>query len=132
MSLTALLDVLLPGDGDFPPASATTVPSRLLAHPRFAGTLPPVLMALGGDINPDTVGGVERDHPAAFAALLTGVYSLYYTDPGVAAALARLTGYQTRPPQPEGYDLPAFDPSLLAIPAARAPFYRPTPEVLDD
>jgi hypothetical protein len=132
MSLTALLDVLLPGDGDFPPASATTLPSRLLADPPFAGTVPPILAALNDGITAETVGGVERDHPAAFAALLTGVYSLYYTDPGVAAALARLTGYQTRPPQPAGYDLPAFDPALLAIPAARAPLYRPTPEVLDD
>lgn len=132
MSLTALLDVLLPGDGDFPAASATTLPSRLSAHPRFANTVPPVLAALSDGITPDTVRRVERDHPAAFAALLTGVYSLYYTDPGVAAALARLTGYQTRPPQPEGYDLPAFDPALLAIPAARAPLYRPTPEVIDD
>lgn len=132
MSLTALLDVLLPGDGDFPPASETTLPSRLLSHPRFAGTVPPILAALTDGITAETVGGVERDHPAAFAALLTGVYSLYYTDPGVAAALARLTGYQTRPPQPAGYDLPAFDPALLAIPAARAPLYRPTPEILDD
>ena len=128
MILAALLDVLLPGDGDFPPASATTLPARLQAHPRFAGTIPPVLEALTGGISPETVRKVERDQPAAFAALLTGVYSLYYTDPGVAAALARLTGYQTRPPQPEGYDLPAFDPCLLAIPAARAPFYRRTPE----
>lgn len=129
MTLTALLDVLLPGDGDFPPASATSLPARLLAHPRFASTVAPVLNALTDGITADRVRGVERDQPAAFAALLTGVYSLYYTDPGVAAALARLTGYQTRPPQPEGYHLPAFDPSLLAIPAARAPHYRPTPEV---
>lgn len=128
MSLTALLDVLLPGDGDFPPASATTLPERLLAHPRFAATVAPVLEALTDGISPDTMRRVEAEHPAAFAALLTGVYSLYYTDPGVAAALARLTGYQTRPPQPEGYHLPAFDPGLLAIPAARAALYRPTPE----
>ena len=128
MSLTALLDVLLPGNGDFPPASATTLPERLQAHPKFAATVAPVVQALTDGISPDTVRKLEREHPTAFAALLTGVYSLYYTDPGVAAALARLTGYQTRPPQPKGYDLPAFDPALLAIPAARAPFYRPTPE----
>jgi hypothetical protein len=128
MTLTALLDVLLPGDGDFPSASATTLPARLLSHPRFARAVPPVLAALVDGITPDTVRKLERDQPAAFAALLTGVYSLYYTDPGVAAALARLTGYQTRPPQPEGYHLPAFDPSILTIPATRAPLYRPTPE----
>ena len=132
MSLAALLDVLLPGDGDFPPASATSLPTRLMAHPRFAATVPPVLNALKASISPATVAQAERNNPTAFAALLTGVYSLYYTDPGVAAALARLTGYDTRPPQPLGYDLPAFDSSLLAIPAARMPFYRPTPEVSDD
>ena len=132
MTLAVLLDVLLPGDGDFPPASATTLPARLLAHPRFAVTVPPIPEALSERISADAVRAAEAAQPAAFAALLTGVYSLYYTDRGVAAALARLNGYETRPPQPLGYELPAFEPSLLAIPAARAPSYRPTPEVSDD
>jgi len=132
MKLAALLDILLPGDGDFPNASATTLPVRLAAHARFAATVAPVLDALAQDFGEDEVRAVEAAQPAAFAALLTGVYSLYYTDPGVAAALARLTGYETRPPQPQGYDLPAFDPGLLAVPAARAPMYRPTPEARDD
>ena len=132
MTLAALLDVLLPGDGDFPPAGATTLPARLLVHPRFAATLPPILNALPADITSASVAEVEATDPAAFAALLTGVYSLYYTDPRVAAALARLTGHDTRPPQPLGYDLPAFDPAILAIAAARAPFYLPTPQVPDD
>lgn len=131
MKLEGLLDILLPGDGDFPPASATGLPGRLLAHERFAATVPPVLAAMSA-VTVAAVQAVEAAEPAAFAALLTGVYSLYYTDPGVAAALARLTLYETRPPQPLGYDLPAFDPALLAIPAARAPFYRPTSEDRDD
>ncbi len=127
MRLTALLDILLPGDGDFPAASATSLPARLRTHERFAGTIPTILNALPDHIATDAVRAVEAAQPAAFAALLTGVYSLYYTDPGVAAALAHLTGYETRPPQPKGYDLPAFDSALLTIPAARAPLYRPTP-----
>ncbi len=130
MSLKTLLDILLPGDGDFPPGSAIGLAERLLAHKRFSAIVPTVLEALP-EVTVDAVRALEAAEPAAFAALLAGVYSLYYTDPSVAAGLARLTGYETRPPQPLGYDLPAFDPASLAIPAARAPFYRPTPEVSD-
>ena len=70
---------------------------------------------------------VESLRPADFRAFLTGEYSLYDTDPAVASAIARLTGYQTGSPQPEGFALPTFDPAMVAIPAARAPHCRPIP-----
>lgn len=139
MRLNALLDTLLPGDGSFPPASATTTAARLLGHDRFAPTLPAILDALPADFRIlDTqartalLTQVEQTRPAAFHAFVTGVYSLYYTDPAVAEAIARQTGYQTRPPQPQGYALEPFDPAMVAIPAARAPHYRPTPGGQDD
>jgi hypothetical protein len=84
-------------------------------------TLPPVARA-------ETVAGAEAAHPASFATLLTGVYGLYYSHPEVSAVLHRLFGHSGAPPQPLGHPLPPFDPALLAIPAARGPLYRPTPE----
>jgi hypothetical protein len=130
----ALLDTLLPGDGDFPPGSL--IAAALSVHDRFAAPLATVLAALPQDFvakSPDgrtsILQSVEAADPATFGALVVGAYSLYYTHPQVAAALARLTGHSGAPPQPQGHALPAFDPALLAIPAARQPFYRPTPKV---
>ncbi len=138
-TLSALLDTLLPGDGSFPQASATGLMRRMLAHDRFAPTVDPVLAGLPAGFHEldaqaraRAVRDFEDARPEAFGALLTGAYSLYYTDPDVAGAIARLTGYETRPPQPTGYELPPFDPELLAVPARRSPLYRPTPEVSND
>jgi hypothetical protein len=130
-----LLDTLLPGDAGFPPASATDLAARLAAHDRFGPTLAPVVDRLPPDfpaLSPATrieaVRAVEAAAPAAFAALITGVYSLYYTHPAVAAAIAAGTGHAARPPQPGGHVLAAFDPAMVAVPAARPPSWRSTPE----
>ena len=127
----ALFDTLLPGDGNFPPASATSLAARVAMHDRFAATLPPILARLpqGFGDRPatariETLRAVELANPSAFAALQTGAYSLYYTHPAVAAAIARTTGLVARPPQPEGYTLKPFDPALVAVPAARRRQYR--------
>jgi hypothetical protein len=66
---------------------------------------------------------VEQSWPAFFAALVTHAYRGYYTRPEVHGAI----GWESRPPQPLGHQLPAFDPALLAIQRRRAPFWRPTP-----
>ncbi len=58
--------------------------------------------------------------------MVTGIYSLYYSDPEVLAVVARTTGYTPRSPQPDGYTLPAFDPGILEKVAARAPHFRKT------
>lgn len=131
----ALLDTLLPGDADFPAASATDLGARLLAHDRFGPTPGPVtdrLPADFADLAPPArvaaVAAAEAADPAAFAALMTGVYSLYYTHPLVAAAIQSATGHAARPPQPQGHALAPFDPAMVAIPASRAPSWRPVPE----
>lgn len=131
----ALLDTLLPGDGAFPPASATDLAARMAAHDRFGVTLGPVLDLLPADFAAGepaarvaAVQAAEAAAPAAFAALVTGAYSLYYTHPAVAAAMAAVCGHAARPPQPLGHDLPPFDPAMVAVPAARGPSFRPTPE----
>lgn len=131
----ALLDTLLPGDGEFPPAAATLLAARIAAHPRFGDALAAVLARLPGDVaalapaaRAAAVAAAEAADPAAFGRLVIAAYSLYYTHPLVARTIERLTGQAARPPQPLGHDLAPFDPAMVAVPAARPPLWRPTPE----
>lgn len=133
MSAQMLLDTLLPGDGDFPPGGI--VADSLAAHDRFGPVLRGVLARLPADfsaIAPDArtmvLQALETEAPQLFDRLVVGAYSLYYTHPAVAGVLARVTGYRAGPPQPGGHALAPFDPAMLAVPAARGPLYRPTPE----
>ena len=130
----ALLDTLRPGDADFPPGRG--IAESLRAHARFGPPLATVLRALPEDMaqlpQADRITAVQQAevaHPAAFDAMIVGVYSLYYTDPVVAQIIGRLTGHSAAPPQPQGHALAPFDPALVAVPAGRGPLYRPTPEV---
>lgn len=129
----ALLDTLLPGDGDFP--AGRIIAAALAAHDRFGAPFAAILAALppdfaqsGPEIRFALLQWIEADDPATFDALIVGAYSLYYTAPQVTAVLARLTGHSGMAPQPQGHALPPFDPALLAIPAARSPLYRSTPK----
>jgi hypothetical protein len=65
---------------------------------------------------------IERDQPAFFTALIEHTYRGYYTLQEVQLTL----GSGARPPQPLGYQLPPFDPSLLDQQRQRAPFWRRT------
>ena len=136
--MSALLDTLIPGDGDFPAASAVGLGDALAGHNRFAAPLAEVTALLPANFEALAAEGrtgalidIEAQYPALFKALIVGAYSLYYTQPQVAAVIERLTGHTARPPQPDGHPLAPFDPALVAVPAARAPFYRPTPEAPD-
>lgn len=130
--LLTLLDTLLPGDADFPKGSR--IARALLAHDRFAAPVQAIRAALPSDFatlpNEARIAQLTEIEAknAAFSAMIVGVYSLYYTDLAVTSVLARLTGHSGAAPQPTGHALAPFDPALLAIPAARAPLYRPTPE----
>lgn len=130
--ILALLDTLLPGDTDFPKGSR--IARALLAHDRFAAPVQAIRAALPPDFanlpEPDRIAQlqeIEAKNPA-FSAMIVGAYSLYYTDLAVTSVLARLTGHSGTAPQPTGHALAPFDPAMLAIPAARQPLYRPTPE----
>lgn len=133
-TLTAALDVLVPGDSDFPAAGGLGLAADLLAHDRFgttsrelAAALPEGFAGLDAAARTAALRALEAAQPALFGAAIVGVYSLYYTRPEVAAVIERVSGYAARPPQPQGHDLAPFDPALVAVPAARAPRYRPTP-----
>lgn len=134
----ALVATLLPGDPDFPAADQIALHDALIAHDRFASPLAEVTAHLPEGFGTadtaareDALRRIEAEAPDVFGRLVVGAYSLYYTHPAVAAVIERLTDHGARPPQPHGHTLPPFDPAMVAIPAARAPFYRPTPEAPD-
>jgi hypothetical protein len=133
MSAEALMDTLLPGDGDFP--SGRLVATAIDQHDRFGPVLREVLAhlpegfaAMDAPARTSVLQAIETAEPQLFDRLVVGAYSLYYTHPSVAEVLARTTGYRAGPPQPGGHALAPFDPAMLAVPAARGPLYRPTPE----
>jgi hypothetical protein len=108
--LDRLVDLLLPGDGTFPAASAAGV------HERLPGRLGAAALAELGEALDDApdraaVERLERERPALFAQLLRAAYLTYYGSPMVAEAI-RATGLDYRhPPQPEGYRMAPFDPA---------------------
>jgi len=65
---------------------------------------------------------VERTQPAFFAALVNHTYRGYY---GLRAVHDRI-GFESRPPQPLGHQLPMFDPAVLEVQRRREPFWRRT------
>jgi hypothetical protein len=123
MTLAALLDTLLPGDADWPAAG------RLDGiEDEVAAEAAPVLAALPAGFaagDEAALRAIEAAQPAAFERLVAAVYLAYYTHPAVRAVLERVTGYEARPPQPLGYELPPFDERLLDTQRKRAPFWRP-------
>jgi hypothetical protein len=63
---------------------------------------------------------IEQRRPAFFQALVEHTYRGYYT----LAAVQLAVGFEPRPPQPLGHELPPFDPALLDSQRQRAPFWR--------
>lgn len=119
LQLSALLDILLPGTHGFPPASATGTAARMMTQASQAPLLNEILVATGddfADLNRSqqigVVSALEERLDRQFQALLMVVYSEYYTDPAVLKVIAAETGYR-HPPQPFGYEMPAFDDSIL-------------------
>ena len=138
--LGVLLDTLLPGDGaDWPAAGKHGLAERTwtLAEAVPGGTegLSTIMEALpegfaGSDYAERESGlkKIEAAHPEAFEKTVTAAYNAYYTDPAIRDIIERLTGYENRPPQPDGYALPPFDESLLDQVRARGPIWRAVPE----
>jgi len=137
--LTALLDTLLPGDGaDWPAAGAHGLAARMqdlakgvpdgpIALATILKALPEGFADLGQDQREDVLRRIETNMPKDFDATVTAAYNSYYTDPHIRDVIERLTGYENRPPQPEGYALEPFDESLLDAVKARGPIWRQVP-----
>ena len=123
---TAVLDVIIPPDGERPGAGESGGARRLDAiladRPE---TRRPVLdalraidiaagargfLALEATDRPDVLRMVEAAQPEDFAALVTQTYNAHYTCPKVRRAM----GFTPENPQPEGFtQARAFDPALL-------------------
>ncbi len=75
---------------------------------------------LSGEEKDQMLRQVEREQPEFFSALVQHTYNGYYTNP----AIFPLIRYEGRPPQPQGYRVRPFDPSLLDNVRKRGSLYR--------
>ena len=137
--LTRVMDLIIPPDGDFPGAGGLGLSERLerasLRYGRLRSGLLTVLDAMSLDIASRIEGGfaaldeerqiaalatVESDLPVQFSEFVELVYETYYTDSRVYERI----GWAGRPPQPEGFELEPWDPSILENVRKREPFWR--------
>lgn len=133
--LSAVFATILPGDELYPSADLLPLPERASTYPHFTAAIADALAALPADfISRDetartaTLRDLEAASSGLFSALVTAAYSLYYSDETVLGVIAEAENYTPRSPQPEGYALEPFDPSLVEQPARDAPSWRPIEE----
>jgi hypothetical protein len=112
-TLAALVDLLLPGDDLFPPAS--TVGAQALLAERIRQRFGPagvadVVARLTTDAElPDALVRLELDDPVLFAFLYSATCFAYYQSPTVIAAIRALGHDYNDAPQPDGYAMSRFD-----------------------
>ena len=120
--LRELVDVLLPGDGRFPAASAAgthgAVAERLLAQVGESALddLAAALVDCGGPLAPldkaareAVVRRFEETLPEQFETLRMVSYLAYYESPAVVRAVRALGHDYNDAPQPAGYAMAPFD-----------------------
>lgn len=138
--LTATVGRIVPAHGTLPSASdlgvAATIEQTLAQTPALRRTFLDGLQAIAmvsgdreflahsADEQDAILRTIEAAHPAFFTRLIEHTYHAYYALPVVQRAI----GLSGEPPQPRGYQMPAFDPALLAVQRQRAPFWRRTSE----
>lgn len=125
--LAALADVMIPGDGLFPSASAAGAHALLAGRLRELGGAELVervvqaLGAAGGPLAPlaaearlAVVARFERAEPELFGQARMALYLGYYEQPDVIAAVRALGFDYNDAPLPRGYPLEPFDPAIDA------------------
>jgi hypothetical protein len=142
--LALLVDILIPGDDLFPPASAAGAQGLLADRLRERIGLDgvgQVLTALGraaggslGTLDADAqvaaVARFQEQEPALFALMLNTLYYSYYQLPLVVQAIRELGIVYNDAPQPLGYDLPPFEPIPgVTLPTQPRGYYKATHEV---
>ena len=139
VTLSEVMDRLIPAVDDLPAAGqmglGPEVERMASEVPRYAAAFESVLGAMATDPLSRATGGfralspddqdnairvIERNIPDGFGTFLEIVYLAYYSQP----AVQRRIGWVGRPPQPEGFDLPPFDESILETVRKRKPFWR--------
>ena len=141
--LKELVDVLLPGDGRFPPASDAgthgVVADRLVAQTGEAALddLAQAVEACGGPLGPlsaserqEVARRFEAAHPEQFETLRMIAYLAYYESPAVVRAVRALGHVYNDAPQPAGYAMAPFDEGdSLQAPSHRRGHYVRTEDV---
>src|SRR3954451_18625639 len=143
--LGLLVDVLVPGDDLFPPASVAGAHGLLAERLRDrlgvegvddvldalgVATSGMSLMTLGEDQRVAAVKRLEANEPALFAVVLNALYYSYYQSPLVVSALRNLGIEYNDAPQPLGYAMAPFSPTPgLGVPSQPHGFYLETDQV---
>jgi len=104
--ISALLDLLIPGDARWPSASRAGVGTAAIEAELDGETLDWVLSLAAADRA--ALAAVEAGEPARFRRLLAAVHRAYYTTPAVQAIVAQLANAGPREQSPH------FDESLVA------------------
>lgn len=125
--MNAVLDMLLPGDGDYPPFSALDRADIAAPFAALLARLPPDFAGRSEEARTRALQELEVESPDEFGRLVEAAYLAYYTHARVRAVIERQTGYPARPPQPDGYALESFDDALLERQRAKPPFWRKAP-----
>ena len=140
--LQSVMDRLIPAVDDLPAAGemglAAEVEKMAGSVPRYGAALSGILDAFAQDLSAKAAGGfrgldgeaqdnairaIESSLPAQFGEFLEIVYLAYYSD----GTVHRRIGWSGRPPQPDGFQLPPFDESILENVRKREPFWRKAP-----
>jgi hypothetical protein len=142
LAFERLVDALLPGDGDFPSASAAGVHGVVLDRLRQRighEGIAQIARAIEGDEDiramteaqvRDAVAAMQSTAPDLFAELRFVAYLSYYEAPPVIAALRALGHEYNDAPLPLGYTLSPFDPRPGAdLPATPRGSYKQTDEI---
>ena len=141
VTLSEVMDRLIPAVDDLQAAGQMGLGpevERMAGEvPRYARAVESVLDALSTDplsraaggfraLSPDdrdnAISVIEKNIPGKFGTFLEVVYLAYYSQ----SAVHRRIGWVGRPPQPEGFDMPPFDESVLETVRKREPFWRKT------
>jgi len=137
-----LVDILIPGDADFPSASAAGVHGLAMDRIRQrlgSGGLEKMAIALGGaqeflrrddTQRVEAVKRLERDEPALFHEVRFCTYFSYYESPVVVGVLQQLGHDYNDAPQPLGYAMQSFDATSGAgLPRTPRGSYKKTAEI---
>lgn len=133
--IDALADVLLPGDENWPSGAELDLTESVQALsalvPGHTQSIHELEQALGSafvELPPlqrhAALTAVDRERPDLFGVARLVVFDAYYRHPRVLLVLADRCGYRAQPPQPAGFPLEDFDPSVLATVRAMAKRWR--------
>jgi hypothetical protein len=113
VTLGELVDLMLPGDGVFPSASAVGVHGLLRARLREIDgeSALSALEQVDSKSGADALKALEQQEPALFAKLRSVVFLTYYEMPEVQDAIRSLGHPCNASPLPNGYATERFDPA---------------------